>query len=171
MLQKMLDLIMPNSNGKKKVTIEIAKDQLAIMTLLASQNNMSVEEWAVTALTAAVPKELKEKSRDNSVDDLVEQMEEAGAPVKSTTQAVLDTYLLHVQNKSVEEARRSQTTHDTSHACIHLSNEANQFFRATECEGTCTHPRNRRVCTWASQVAHNCPYFEAKRHHYRKPTV
>jgi hypothetical protein len=171
----------------KKVSAEFSKEDHELMTVLAEQNGISVSEWVQRAVAQSIPKDLRARVKDTSIEQKVEKyMEAAEVPAYPSlplppeavamTEAAFgrpmadpyaDVVQLRLKERALEIKAEGVLTSDP-HACIYLSKEGNQHFRPGECEGICKHSSQRgRVCFWPSATARNCKEFEARREHMR----
>lgn len=176
---------MSDSNTKVKVSTDLPAEDMDLVRVLANEQGISVSEWLRRAVAAAIPKDLRARTRDTSLDEKVANFvdqqpsfptiplpPEAVALTEAAMNRSQDAYasLVQVRKKSEDEERKVLATQSTApHACVYLSKETNPFYGPNDHEGTCKAPTQvGRVCFWPSAAAKSCPQFSPRREHVRK---
>ena len=171
--------------SKPKLTIHLEKDQNDLLLVLADQRKMSVEDLVVGLIINAARSKDRivetieslplPQGAETNFDSMISKPAFVEAPAAlPAKQAEIDPYLKITQQKQQERADKlvGMNGIESSHACIHLTPGGSQHFRASECEGICSHPTQiGRVCFNPSAgAANSCQQFEAKRSHIRHVT-
>lgn len=175
------------SNLKQKISAEIPKEDYELIKMLANQNDLTVSEWIRQAIQKGIPADLKKKIVSveplDKLNAMLEAEEDAGPiptlPLPPMAEALINAATHRTQiddsdpygtsaraeNKLHSEATAAYIKREGTapHACIYLVKGSTPHFRDTECEGTCTSPKqNGRVCFWPSQVARNCDAYRPR---------